>query len=104
MGEGFPVGSLVRQLQALARCGKNDCVVAHNITAADGVNSNLLVSSLTHDARAAMPSHPIELLLPNGSQDFCQRLSRAARSIAFQAMVHLEDLQVIIRSQDFSGF
>src|SRR5262245_46571215 len=103
MSEGFTAGGPVRQLYPLTQSGENDGVIPNNISTTHRVHADLCPGTLLGDPRATISYNLFELLAPNLSNIFSQRFSRATWRVSFEAMVHLDNFNVKLRSQNLGG-
>ena len=94
----------MRQLESFPGAGKNNCVVANYVAAADRMHPDFLVRAFAHDAGATLANDLFELLLADLGQYLSQRFGGSAGGIALQPMMHLDDFQIEPGPQDFGCF
>src|SRR3954462_8058611 len=84
----------MRQLQPLPRPGKCHRVIADDITAANGMNADLVSGPFAHQTFTAVPDVLRVIKPASFTQDLRQLFRRPARSVFLQAMMHLANLEI----------
>ena len=101
VGKRVAARRLVCQFNALACVRKNDRVVAHDVTAANGMNADFRRCALADDARATVPRRLIQLQFAHVRENSRERFCRAARRVFFQTMMHLDHFEVEAGAKNF---
>ncbi|MDB6153344.1 MAG: hypothetical protein JWL90_1797, partial [Chthoniobacteraceae bacterium] len=68
MGKSFAAGRFVGKLDALALSRVNDGMIADNISAADGMDADLVVGAFAHNPVSAVPCVVIIIKLTDFGQ------------------------------------
>ena len=77
--ESFPTRSLVREFDPLARAGVNDRMLTDDITATQGMHSDLCASPLTDHSGASVTGVPLVAQASNLRENLGKALGRSAR-------------------------
>src|SRR5213595_3505353 len=101
MGKGFTTRGFMRQFKPFALAGEDHGMVADDIATAQRMHSDLLSRSLARDSGPAMAKHLLKLLLARFGKDLSQRRRRAAGSVLFHAVMHLDHFDVKAGPKDF---
>ena len=88
----------MRQLKALALPGKNHGVIAHHVTAAHRVNSDLRLAALAHYSFTTMAQ---DFRLPGALQNFNQCFCRSAWRIFLHPVMRFDNFQIEILAENF---
>ena len=89
----------MNQFDALTQSRENHRMVADHIAAAEGMDANLRRLPFPGQALAAVPQG-FRREFPFLQDDLKQTRGRAARGVLLETVVHLDDLGVVVGSQD----
>src|SRR5690606_18761396 len=99
-GKRIAAGSLVGQFHTLTICCKDNGVIADDITPANGVYTDFIIRSFSHQSFAAVPGGSFVFKLPCFRKDLSQSTRRSTGRILFQSMMHFDNFQIEARPED----
>ncbi len=89
----------MRKRELLAGSGKNHLMLTDDISATKRMHSDFLPGTLTDHSVASVRDIFLHVQFAHSAQDFRKLLRRAARCVFLQAMMHLDDFEIEIGTE-----
>lgn len=104
VGESISAAGFVGKFEAFSGGGEQDGVIADNIAAAQGVKADFIFGSGADDSLAAVFQGVVRREIAGLGEDVCESCGGAAGGVLFVVVVHFDDFEVEVVSQDFRRF
>lgn len=104
VGESIPVAGFVGEFEAFSGSGEQDGVIANDVASAQGMQADFIFGSGADDSLASVPQGFVRREIAGLGEDVGEGCGGAAGGVLFVVVVHFDDFEVKVVSQDFRRF
>lgn len=104
VGKSVSAAGFVGEFEAFSGGGEQDGVIADDVAAAQGVQANFIFGSGADDSLASVPQGFVRREIAGLGEDVRKGCGGAAGGVLFVVVVHFDDFEVEVVSQDFRRF